>query len=94
MLGYLLKGKHIPKGLAVLHGPLAVVGLVLLIIYSLCTAQGAWIPIGIFVAAALGGFLLIHKDLTGKAPKWLGLAHGLVAVAGFLMLLAFAYRHY
>ena len=34
MLSYLLRDKHIPKGLAVLHGPLAVVGLVLLIIYT------------------------------------------------------------
>jgi len=92
MLGYLLKGKHIPKGLAMLHGPLAVVGLVLLVVYSLLAPQGAWIPIAIFIAAALGGLLLFFKDLTGKAPKWLGVVHGVVAVAGFLMLLLFAYH--
>jgi hypothetical protein len=93
MLIYLLRGKHIPKGLAVLHGPLAVVGLVLLIIYSFRATQGAWWPIGIFAVAAVGGLLLIHRDLTARAPKWLGLVHGLVAVAGFLVLLAFAYQH-
>jgi tetrahydromethanopterin S-methyltransferase subunit G len=97
MLGYLLMGKHIPKGLAILHGPLAVVGLVLLIIYSLHAMEGAWVPVGIFTVAAIGGVLLIHRDMTNKAPKWLGLVHGSVAVAGFLVLLvllAFAYRHY
>jgi hypothetical protein len=93
MLSYLLRDKHIPKGLAILHGLLAVVGLVLLVIYSLRAIEGAWISIGIFAVAAMGGLLLIHRDLTGKAPKWLGLVHGLVAVSGFLILLVFAYHH-
>jgi len=92
MLVYLLQDKHIPKGLAILHGPLAVMGLVLLIIYNLQAVKGVWWPVGLFALAALGGLLLIHKDLTAKAPKWLGLVHGLVAVAGFLMLLVFAYH--
>src|SRR5436305_1493526 len=70
MLGYLLTGRHIPKGLAFLHGPLAVAGVVTLLIYSICAAHGAWTVIGVFLAAALGGLLLLYKDLSGKAPKW------------------------
>ena len=93
MLGYLLTDRHIPKGLAFVHGPLAVAGVVTLLIYSICAAHGAWTIIGVFLAAALGGLLLLYKDLSGKAPKWLGVVHGLVAVAGFILLLIFAFHH-
>lgn len=91
MLTYLLRGKHIPKGLALLHGPLAVIGLVLLI----CSAwafEGAWWVVALFAAAATGGLLLLYKDITRKAPKWLGLAHGLLAVTGLLVLLFLVYH--
>lgn len=91
MLSYLLKGKHIPKGFSMLHGPLAVTGIVLLIIHNFQTVEDAWLPVGIFAAAAIGGFILLHRDLTGTAPKWLGIAHGLIAVTGFLILLGFAF---
>jgi hypothetical protein len=93
MLTYLLKDKHIPKGLAVLHAPLAVTGLLLLVIYSLCADKGAWTSITFFVVAAIGGLILLHRDLVAKAPKWLGVVHGLAAVAGFLLLLGFAYSN-
>jgi hypothetical protein len=94
MLSYLLTGKNIPKGLAIIHGPLAVIGLVLLIIYSLKSSEGAWLPVGIFAVAAVGGLILFHQDLTAKAPKWLGVVHGLAAVTGFVTLLVFAYQHH
>jgi hypothetical protein len=93
MLSYLLTGKNIPKGIAIAHGPLAVVGLVLLIVYSLQSTEGAWVPIGFFSVAAMGGLVLFHRDLTAKAPKWLGVLHGFLAVTGFIFLLVFAYQH-
>ncbi|HTZ51663.1 MAG TPA: hypothetical protein VMF68_08390 [Spirochaetia bacterium] len=45
----------------------------------------------LFVIAARGGFTLFGIDLaTQKPPKWRGVVHGLVAVAGFVFLLVFA----
>ena len=93
MLRYLLRNKHIPKGLAVLHGFFAVAGLLLLIIYNIIAVRESWLPILVFAIAALGGLALLHRDLTSKAPKWLGVAHGLMAVTGFLLLLGFAYSN-
>ncbi|HTO23799.1 MAG TPA: hypothetical protein VMQ10_15100, partial [Spirochaetia bacterium] len=68
------------------------VSLVLLVVYSIIRSPAAPIvALILFVIAALGGFTLFGIDLaTQKPPKWLGVVHGLVAVAGFVFLLVFA----
>jgi hypothetical protein len=87
-----LKGKETPKAVTFTHGPLAGIGLILLILYAFRHSPA---PIGsliLFIIAAAGGFALIARDLTSSSvPKWLALVHGLVAVAGFIMLLKFAF---
>jgi hypothetical protein len=46
----------------------------------------------LFVMAALGGLVLIYRDMTGKSiPKWLAVGHGLIAVAGFIFLLIYTF---
>lgn len=90
LLSFVLQNKETPKGIAFIHGPLAAIGLLILIVYAVVNQPAPIISIIIFTLAALGGFILIFKDLTGKPiPKWLALGHGITAVVGFLFLIYF-----
>ncbi|HRO41575.1 MAG TPA: hypothetical protein PL009_01980 [Flavipsychrobacter sp.] len=90
LLSYVLKGKETPKGIMVTHGLLAAVALVLLLTYVFGNKPGLTESAVLFVIAALGGFVLAARDLTGKrVPKWLAVVHGLIAVAGFIFLLVY-----
>jgi len=88
----LLASGRPPRTTVYIHGAVAAVSLVLLVVYSILRSQAAPIvALILFVIAALGGFTLFGIDLaTQKPPKWLGVVHGLVAVAGFVFLLVFA----
>jgi hypothetical protein len=85
------RGQSPPKtALAVLHGLFAASGLVLVLLALLKTGFGgkAGIAFGILVAAALGGFVLLSSHVKQRAlPSGLVVAHALIAVAGFLVLL-------
>lgn len=92
LLSFVLQDKNTPKGVAFVHGPLALLGLMILIIYAIQYQPAPIVSIIIFVLAALGGLTLIIKDLTGKkVPKWLALTHGFVALMGFFSLIFFAF---
>jgi hypothetical protein len=92
-----LKGTPLPPtGLALAHGGIAAVG-VLILAYTAATAglpQRALIALGIFVLAALGGltiFLMFHlKNRPLPIPLILG--HGLIAVVGFVLLVLTIYQ--
>jgi hypothetical protein len=92
LLTFVLQHKETPKGVAFTHGPLASIGLILLIIYALKYQPAPISSIIIFILAAMGGTVLILRDLTGKPlPKWLAIGHGLIAAVGFILLLKFAF---
>lgn len=92
LLTFVLRGKETPKAVTFTHGPLAATGLVLLIIYAFQHSPAPIASLILFIIAAIGGFVLITLDLTrSAAPKWLALLHGLIAVAGFILLLKFAF---
>ena len=77
--------------LAVLHGGFAASGLVVLLLAVIKAGmQGApAIALGLLVVAALGGFGLLSFHLRGRAlPSGLVVGHALLAVAGFVTLLA------
>jgi hypothetical protein len=93
LLALVLQKKETPKFVAFIHGVFVAAALVLLIIYN-SSHPGLIESIVLFVMAALGGVVLIFRDLTGKPiPKWLAVAHGLIAVTGFIFLLMFAFSH-
>jgi hypothetical protein len=93
LLSFVLQGKETPKAVVFTHGPLAVIGLVLLIIYALDQSPGPMESIILFVIAALGGLVMVWKDLTRQVvPKWLAVFHGLLAVTGFVFLLIHAFQ--
>lgn len=91
LLAYILQGKETPKALVFIHGPVAATALILLVIYAYWYSPPMFISAIILILAALGGLVLIYRDLTGKSvPAWLGLAHGITAIVGFVVLLMFA----
>ncbi len=91
LLSNVLRDKETPKSIVFTHGPLAATGLILLIIYTV-NQPGPVESIVLFVIAALGGIVMLVRDLSGKKiPKWLGVLHGLLAVSGFIFLLVFAF---
>lgn len=92
LLSLIMRNKETPKAVTIIHGLFAVLAVVLLVIYCFTNHAGPLVSIVIFIIAAMGGVIVNYKDLTGKkAPKWLAIAHGLVAVIGFAFLLAFAF---
>lgn len=84
------KQKPVALPLALIHGLFAASGLVILILaLSMETHPTlALVSLGLFVLAALGGFVLFILHLKEKPmPCPLIGIHGVVAVAGFLVLL-------
>lgn len=92
LLVYVLKNKNTPKGVAFVHGPLAAIALILLIIYGFFSSAMPIASIIFFILAAFGGLVVIFRDLTGKSiPKWLVLGHGTLAVVGLFCLIFFTF---
>lgn len=94
------RGKtHPPTSLAMLHGTLAAVALIFLIIGIAATADGfsagfsslAVLALGLFVLAALGGaYMFFGNHLRGKPlPSPVVVIHGLAAATGFVLLLVY-----
>jgi hypothetical protein len=78
-----------PVALAALHGLLAASGLVVLLVVVLRSGPEGMpaMALGLFLLAALGGFGLLSFHLRRRRlPSALVLGHGLLAVAGFLLL--------
>jgi hypothetical protein len=92
LLSFVIQKKETPKAVAIVHGLLAATALVLLIVHTAKTGADLVQVIVIFVIAALGGIVLFVRDVMGKSlPKALAIAHGLIAVIGFIFLLAYAF---
>lgn len=88
LLSFVLRGLPTPKGLAIGHGVLAATGLALLTLNFVAGEGTPPLSLGLFVAAAAGGFFLLYRDLVhGKVPRSIAVVHGLVAVTAFLILL-------
>jgi hypothetical protein len=92
MLSFVLQDKKPTRLLVFTHGPLAIAAIILLLVYSGRHHPIPFESIVLFLIAATGGIILVMHDLLGKPiPKWLGIAHGLIAVAGFIFLLIFQF---
>jgi hypothetical protein len=84
-------GKNRPWFLSIVHGLVAATALVILLAAVLqggAASPKLYWSLGLFAAAALGGFLLFSMHLRGKPlASPVVLIHGGVAVAAFLILL-------
>jgi hypothetical protein len=92
LIKWLMK-KEAPKAVIYSHGIVAAVALVLLVIYALQNPGNfPKISIGLFVAAAIGGFYMFIRDLKKKtSPLAIAFTHALLAVGGFVALLFFVF---
>jgi hypothetical protein len=93
LLALVLQKKETPKFVAFIHGAFVAAALLLLTVYNSQHGPGLMESIVLFVVAAMGGLVLIIRDLTKRSlPRWLAIGHGLIAVAGFVFLLVFAFN--
>lgn len=94
MLSLVLQKKPVPKGAAITHGLLAATALVLLIVDMVQAGADTVQIVILFIITALGGVVLFARDLTGRSlPRGLAIAHGLLAVTGFIFLLVYTFGH-
>ena len=89
------KGRTPPKsGVAILHGLLAVSGVIVLLLGVWEIGFGtvhSW-ALGLFVIAALGGLYLVSHHMRQRPlPNGVIVIHGLVAAIAFLVLLTAVY---
>lgn len=90
LLVMLLRNQKTSKWMALLHGALGLVGIGILITYSMFF-QGIIVAVVILAIAATGGLIVFYKDISGQPiPKWLAVTHGIVAIAGIVVLVVFA----
>jgi hypothetical protein len=84
-----LQGQTPKRAFVFVHGGLAAIALVMLLLEFM--KEGNTVPqisVILFVVAALGGFVLFARDLQKKPiPKGLALIHASAAVIAFLLLL-------
>ncbi|MCL5267743.1 MAG: hypothetical protein M1469_06550 [Bacteroidetes bacterium] len=85
---FFLDGKT-PRGFARVHGVIAVVALILVIVFfSLSNTPPPFAGMMVLVIAALIGFTLFKMGQKDRRfPKWLPILHGFVAAVGFVILL-------
>lgn len=87
------KGESTSKKFAAVHGILAGLGLVLLIIYISFTED---IPVALpfavfFLAAGFGAVMFVRDIMELPIPKWLAYVHAVLATSGLLILLFLAF---
>jgi len=90
LAAHVLRGRFAPWALSLLHAALGAAGIVIVLIAVIQGARGSVaLALGLFVVAALGGFLLASFHYRKQLPpKAIVIVHALVAVAGFVTLLA------
>jgi len=88
-----LTNKDASKAVIYAHGIGAVVAFLLLIVFAVRNPTGyPKISIILFAVAAVGGLYMFIRDLYKKSsPMSLAIAHGLLAVGGFIALLFFVF---
>lgn len=86
-----LRNRPVPQVLGLGHGLIAITALVLLVIALMVDGLTtlAFVALGIFVLAALGGLLMLTLRLRGRPhpPAPIIAFHGAVAVTAFVLLL-------
>ncbi len=87
LISFILGNKNTPKGVAIIHGGTAALGIIFLIIVTIVYPIKPYISLVLFILAAIGGFTMMYRDLTGKSlPKWLAIGHGLLAAVALVLL--------
>ncbi|STX28999.1 Uncharacterised protein [Legionella beliardensis] len=92
LINYIFQDKNTPKGIVMIHGAFAALGIVLLILYFFSSQSSPVVSLILFILAALGGFYMVWRDVTLKpVPKFFVVGHGLIAVIAFICLIVFQF---
>jgi hypothetical protein len=85
-------GSQPSRAMGYVHGVLATIGLILVVVGSaLHSWSGPEWAFRLFVVAAIMGYVFFGIERARKkGPAWLGLVHGIVALAGLVVLLLYA----
>jgi hypothetical protein len=87
--------KDSPRPIIVIlvHGVLAAVGLLLVLIYVVKNAEKSpFESLIVFAIAALGGFIMFGMDMSKKpVPKGIAVVHAAAAAVGLILLVMFVY---
>jgi hypothetical protein len=88
-----LNKKNVSRAVVYSHGIAAAIALGLLVWYAVeHPGNFPRVSLILFGIAAIGGFYMFFLDLKKKpGPMAVAFIHGLLAVAGFVMLLAFVF---
>jgi hypothetical protein len=92
ILTAVLQEKQTNKTVLYLHGSIASIAILLMIIYLIVFGGDSLLIISLtlFILAALGGLTLFTLDMKKKpVPKWLAVLHPLVAIAGLITLVIY-----
>jgi 4-amino-4-deoxy-L-arabinose transferase-like glycosyltransferase len=75
------------------HGLVAAAALVALVVFAIQNPGNyPQVALALFVLSAVVGFYMFFRDLSKKmSPLGLAVAHGLVAVSGFIALLVYVF---
>jgi hypothetical protein len=95
LLTKVLKDHPTPKPVAVIHGAIASIALLMLIVYVINghTAPLLIASLVIFVIAALGGFTMFIIDISKKPiPKVAAVFHPLLAISGVILLIIYLFQ--
>jgi hypothetical protein len=93
LMALVLKDMATPRSVTFIHGLFVGIAFVLLVIYTKMNTPEPIDSFVLFCIAAVGGLVLVYKDLTGRiVPKWLALTHGFAALSGFVFLFVFAFN--
>ncbi|MDX1753263.1 MAG: hypothetical protein R3259_08770 [Salinimicrobium sediminis] len=85
LLTFVVRKKTIPKGVALIHGTFAALGIIVLLIYALTTSSHHkhWDSLVIFLVAASLGIYLFSKDIRHlEFPPWMAVLHGAIGLTG------------
>jgi uncharacterized membrane protein HdeD (DUF308 family) len=88
-----LTKKDASKAVVYSHGIVAAIALVILVVYALQNKTNyPQVSLILFIVAALFGFYMFFRSLQNKmSPLTVAFIHALLAVGGFVMLLAFVF---
>lgn len=92
ILTAILKNEPTPKPFVFIHGPIAALGVILLLVAAYYGPRDPMLitSIVLFILAALGGITLFTIDMSNKRiPKLLAIGHPILAVIALITLIIY-----
>lgn len=92
VLTSILKNQQTAKPVALLHGAIAVIGLLMLIVFVITrpTSYLLLTSLGLFILAAFGGLYMFIVDISKKpVPKVVAVIHPMIAIIALTLLVVY-----